>query len=335
MAVKRAAVVGSGSAGSLHASSLRRRDPRMEIIVVRRPTSTQPLERMLALEVELVSSIDEAVALEPVVAVIAGPASTHRHDAEALASVGTHLLVEKPLATTSDEGRRLVASANFGGSRLVVGYHLRYSSTVPALAALVRNGAIGIPSSFSLRVGQHLSQWRPGADPRRSVTARQELGGGVLLELSHELDGLRFMLGDISSCSARLRRDGAPTDGLVDTVADLEIELASGIRGQVHLDMVSEVPFRTWTVTGSEGSLTADLLDGTITRLGSPNAGVGEVLHRSAPGERDLAEANLIDNFIEVAEGRGEPLCTGADGIAVLDVIEAALASEQERTSLA
>ncbi|MGB3409662.1 MAG: Gfo/Idh/MocA family oxidoreductase [Microthrixaceae bacterium] len=335
MAVERAVVVGSGSAGYRHAASLRRRDPRLEIIVVRRPSSRQPLERLTALEVELVTSIDEAVALNPTVAVVAGPASTHRNDAEALASVGAHLLVEKPLATTSDDARKLVASADANGSRLVVGYHLRYSSTVPTLAALVGDGAIGVPTSFSLGVGQHLSQWRPGADPRESVTARQELGGGVLLELSHELDGLRFLLGDVASCSARLRRDGAPTDGLVDTVADLEIELASGTRGQIHLDMVSEDPFRTWTVSGSGGSLTADLLSGTITRLCSPEAGAGEVLHRSAPGERDRAEANLIDNFIEVAEGRSEPLCTGADGIAVLDVIEAALASEQDRISLA
>ena len=99
------------------------------------------------------------------------------------------------------------------------------------------------------------------------MTARQELGGGVLLELSHELDGLRFVLGDVVSCSARLRRDGAPTDGLVDTVADLDIELASGIQGHVHLDMVSEEPFRTWTVPGTDGTLTADLLQGTITRI--------------------------------------------------------------------
>ena len=88
---KLAVVVGSGSAGYRHASALRRRDPGLQIVVVRRPTSTQPLERINALDIELVTSVEEAAAMRPSIAVIAGPASTHRRDAEIFAGFGAHL----------------------------------------------------------------------------------------------------------------------------------------------------------------------------------------------------------------------------------------------------
>ncbi len=218
-------------------------------------------------------------------------------------------------------------AAENSGVGLLVGYHLRYAPTVVALAGLVREGLIGTPRTFSFSVGQHLSQWRPGTDPAKSVSAREELGGGVLLELSHELDAVRLILGEVLACSAVLGREGAPTDGLVDTVADLELELDSGIFGHVHLDMVSDVPFRTWSVTGSQGTLTADLLAGSVEVASS---GITKLLHKSDFHERDTAEARLIANFFEVALGQGPPLCTGQDGIAALDIIEAAVASDVE-----
>jgi len=245
---------------------------------------------------------------------------------ERLLAAGATVLVEKPLAADLDDARRLAALGDGTAGRVVVGYHLRCADTVIRLRDLVAAGVVGEPTSFAFAVGQHLEQWRPGTDPAASVTARRELGGGVLLELSHELDGVRFVVGDrlgaVASVGADLRTDGAPTDGFVDTVADLRLSSEHGVVGTVHLDMVSPTPNRRWEVTGPGGTVAADLLTGRITH---EHDGATDVLVEAAePGERDRAEDRLVDNLLAVHRGQATPVCTVADGVAALELVEAA-----------
>jgi predicted dehydrogenase len=319
----RAAVVGSGSAGRRHASALRARLPDAEILVVRRSDSATAAGWLDGSEFRVVDTVVEATAMKPQVAVVASPAPLHREAAEAFLASGAHVLVEKPLATMVEDAVAIVAAAERAHRSLVVGYHLRFSDTAPAIAQMIADGAVGAVRGFRLEVGQHLSEWRGGTDPRRSVTARRELGGGVLLELSHELDVVAWFFGAVEEVDAELEFDGAPTDGTVETVAELTVRTADGVTGHVHLDMVSAVPFRRWSVTGTAGVLTADLLAGRIVHSGLDGHDERLVLHVD-PGERDRAESRLITNLINVAAGVAAPGCTGADGIAAVAVVDAA-----------
>lgn len=256
-------------------------------------------------------------------AVVASPAPHHRRAAVSLAEAGAHLLVEKPLAADLTDGAAILATSQAHRRALVVGYHLRYGATVPALRSLIAEGVVGCPRSFRLSVGQHLSQWRPDIDPRRSVSARRELGGGVLLELSHEFDGLRYLLGDVVEVTgAVLEQGGAPTDGEVETVADVDLTTQSGAAGEIHLDMVSQEPFRRWEVVGEEGTLSADLLAGRIELQGVVTGG-RRLLFEAQPGERDLAEQRLVANLIDAVVAGVEPLCGGQDGVEALALIAA------------
>jgi len=318
-------IVGSGSAGRRHAAAVRRVLPNADLIVVQRPRSTQPTALFAEIGARIVSSIEDALDFESTLAIVANPAPHHRRATEILLAAGSHVLVEKPLAASVNEAEAVVRAASEARRELVVGYHLRYSDTARSFKHLLASGTIGEPTTFHLAVGQHLDQWRPGGDPRHSVSARHELGGGVLLELSHELDGVRYLLGDVNMVSARLAHTGAPTDGVVETVADLEICTVAGAAGTVHLDMVAPTPFRRWEVGGSTGRLVADLLTGRIERWDARRA--PEILATSPPGERDRAGHRLIDNLVAAAAGTEAPRCTGADGVAAVAIVEAALAS--------
>ena len=325
-------VVGSGSAGRRHVAALRAAVPEAHITVVRRPDSTGPTGILTAASARMVGTLDEALRDGVTIGVVAGPAPAHAGATVALAKAGATVLVEKPLTDDAASARRLVDDVAATGRQLVVGYHLRFGDTLPALRRALDAGTIGAPTGFALRVGQHLSAWRPGTDPAASVSARAELGGGALLELSHELDALRFLLGDAVEVTATLDHHGAPTDGLVETVADLAVRTADGVTGTVHLDMVSDPPDRTWRIGGPDGELIADLLTGRIDLIratgmradGVRADGAGTPVERVGPGERDRAEVRLIDHLLDVHAGRARPRCTGADGIAVLDVVAAA-----------
>lgn len=324
----RAVVVGSGSAGRRHAAALRTALPTCEIVVVRRPDSAQPVGILREVGAALVPSLDTALSSAVDVAIVAGPAPFHARAALALMRTGARVLIEKPLASTTSDAIEIRDTAEALGTRLVVGYHLRYTDVVPHLRSLIAAGSIGVPIGFHFAVGQHLDQWRPGSDPRQSVTARRDLGGGVLLELSHELDGARFVLGerigDFDTVEASLGFTGAPTDGTVETTADLELSSTSGLHGKVHLDMVSAVPHRRWEITGTEGTLVADLLSGVIEKRSRSITDL--VFGPALPDERNRAEGRLIEDLI-TSDPAVPPRCSGDDGVAAVELVDAARSS--------
>lgn len=314
-------VVGSGSAGRRHVAALRRRDANASITVVRRPESHQPIEALAALDVQLVATVAEAAGGRPAVAIVAGAAPGHGAAVAALLDAGADVLVEKPLASDVDSGKAIVRAAHRSRRSVCVGYHLRADEVVAGFRAGL--ACIGPVSEFALHVGQHLDGWRPGVEAARTVSARRELGGGVLLELSHEIDAALWCFGPATAVAARLRHDGAPTDGLVETVADLDLEMATGAVGTIHLDMVSVPARRVWRASGPAGSIEADLLAGTVRGSGA----AGDVDVSVAAGWRDRAEDHLIDNLFAVHASDESPMCTVNDGVAVLEVIAAARAS--------
>jgi predicted dehydrogenase len=319
--------VGSGSAGRRHATALLARDPARRVLLVRRPDSTTPDGPLQALGVEVLSDLDDALGRAPTIAVVASPAPWHAEMATTLLDAGCQVMVEKPVVASLHEGStRRLAEHPRAHDHLLVGYHLRFGDVLPQVAAWIRTGAIGTPRAARFRVGQHLGSWRPGTDAHLGVSARVELGGGVLLELSHELDAVAAVFGEpiteVDRCE--LRHDGAPTDGIVETVAQLEVRLRSGTPCSVHLDMTSTAPVRRWTIEGTEGSVEADLLASRV-ELRRLDGEVAE--HRFPDGERDRAERRLIAHLEDLSTHEVAPGCGIEDGLAAVAVVEAARTS--------
>ncbi|MFX7793064.1 Gfo/Idh/MocA family oxidoreductase, partial [Acinetobacter baumannii] len=63
---------------------------------------------------------------------------------------------------------------------------------------MIQEGVIGNLYNAFIEIGQYLPDWRPTKDYRETVSAKTELGGGVLLELSHELDYAQWILGSLT-----------------------------------------------------------------------------------------------------------------------------------------
>lgn len=305
-------------------SALRAALPGSDLVVLRRAESTQPVEALEAAGAMVVSTMADLLQTEPDLAVVASPAPLHLiHVLDLVDRVPT-MLVEKPLAANLDEAREVVAAVTRAETKVVVGYHLRFSPTVLA-AAFEIESSCGEVVSFDLRIGQALESWRPGVDASSSVSARRDLGGGVLLELSHELDALGYLVGAGARARASLDSRGAHTDGLVETVADVWIQTVAGASGRIHLDMVSDPPFRIWNIAGTDSSVEIDLLSGEVwTRR--PN-GECELKFQGPGEERAIAEANLIEHVLDVWRGTDVPRCTLDDGVAALGLVEASLAS--------
>lgn len=176
---RRALVVGYGSIGQRHARILGEMDCQVAVV------SRRAIEFIRQHE-----SLDAALAHEqPDYVVLANRTSEHLDTLNRLAGSGFsgRVLVEKPLF---DQPRPL-PEHNF--EQVAVAYNLRFHPLVRRL----RDFLLGQRSLVNAHVyvGQYLPQWRPGSDYRLGYSARRAEGGGVLRDLSHELDLCHWLFG--------------------------------------------------------------------------------------------------------------------------------------------
>jgi predicted dehydrogenase len=320
--IKRLLIVGLGSIGRRHLRLMRELLPDAQIAVVTR-TSEEEMEP--ADSAERFSSIEEALAMRPDAAIVANPATMHVDAAKRLADSGVHLLVEKPLSSSTVGIAELMAAAQANGVMLMVGYNLRFLPSLLCFRDLLREKRVGRVLSVRGEVGQSLPTWRPGRDYRDAVSARTALGGGVLLELSHEIDYMRWMFGEVEWVRAvHLRQSDLEID--VEDTAHLILGM-TGTAGEpivaaLNMDFIRHDATRTCTAIGSNGSLRWNGLADTV-EVFEAGQDAWELLFR---GRRDPDESYRaeLQHFVGCIASGHAPIVSGGDGLAAVRIVEAA-----------
>ena len=209
------------------------------------------------------------------------------------ASLGTAVFVEKPLAFRSAGLESLLKAAKPVAERSVAGFMMRYH---PALKALVQDPVEAF--RFSMEVGHDVRRWRQDWSFSRSYAARPN-GGGVLLDLCHEIDTATWLfpglgLGEVA-CIGHTRFPG------VDFATRIRLR-REGLVGDVAMDYLSPKSVRRLSVRGRNGGLDLDLVSGREIRW----QGTRET-ERHWASERNMMFLDLMRDFMALAEGR-EPL---------------------------
>lgn len=319
---RRILIVGLGSIGTRHASVVRTVQPDASIMALRHRGAAIP--DGVAIDA-CTNSLGEALAWRPDAAIIASPATAHLSSASVLAAAGVHLLIEKPIAASSTDVAAMLATAHSAGAMVATGYNLRFLPSLVRFHAMLRRNVIGRVISVRAEAGQHLASWRPDTDWRRGVSANAALGGGVLLELSHELDYLRWIFGEVCELRSIIGYDGLPNLDVEDN-ALLAMRFAPSVMGDavtasLAIDFVRHDRTRRCTVIGALGTLEWDAIAGTIRHF---PAGVDgwSTLFTSQPSRDVTYEAQWRHFLARVVDGR-TPSASGHDGLAVLQLVEA------------
>ena len=325
MLINRVLIVGLGSIGKRHLRLARELLPDADIRVLRhRPDSVVPDAANGCF-----SEIEEAIAFAPQIAVVASPATFHLATTQALAKEGVHLLVEKPLSASIDGVQQLLETCRKQGTVLLTGYNLRFLPSMRRFRDLLGEHVIGKILSVRSEIGQYLPSWRPDSDYRLGVSARRELGGGALLELSHELDYLRWIFGEVEWVKATLSRQSGLTIDVEDT-AHLALGFVPTVDGYqligtVNLDFIRHDTTRLCTAIGENGSLRWNGLTGLVELYE-----VGAKQWRQLfchQHQRDDSYLSEWQHFIDCINAHKTPLITGEDGLKVLQIVEAARTS--------
>lgn len=304
----KALVVGYGSIGQRHARLLA--ELGLDVAVVCRRDTDVAHARFAALP--------EALAeWRPDYIVVASATEEHGRDIETIAAAGFEgtVLVEKPLL---DQPREIDAG---GFAAAHVGYNLRFHPLVVAVRERLDGIQVFAANAY---VGQDLRQWRPAADYRESYSADRKRGGGVLRDLSHELDLVNAMFGGWTSVSAA---GGKLSDLEIDSddVFSLLIEARRCPAVNVHLNYLDSDVTREMRFQTSAGTIVADLVRSEL-RHGGERLGF-EV----ARDDTYLAQHRAV---LRPAEAATKP-CSFAEGLDVVRLIDAAEASARSGSRIA
>jgi len=313
---KRVLVCGLGSIGNRYCNLIRKRWPSIEIAALRSPRHTGKSNTHAPID-KCFYTLNEAIKWDPHAAIICTPASLHLEQALFISQQGIPILIEKPIGTgeeeLSDWNKLLEISKN---SPVYLGYILRQDPCSNYIKRAIADKTLGRLITADLYCGSWLPEWRPETDYRKAVSSQRLLGGGVLLELSHELDMARYLFGAIEPLFASIQNISSLKTEAEDTariIAKSEEDYLIGI----NLDFCTKPTKRFVTIRGEQGELSWDVVIGSIRLRTSLNE---EVLIQMGLSSDDRF-LNQLHDFWSLPQPGQSKLCDIRDGLKVLDLI--------------
>jgi hypothetical protein len=323
-------IIGLGSIGRRHLRLVKELRPELNIIAVRSGMGKKVEEEKLLNAV--VYSLDEAIDYGIEASIIATPAVYHVKQAIEMMERGVHVLIEKPLSHSLHNMTELLKVNKKTKTVALVGYCLRYNSGALKFFNIINSKKIGQILHVQVDCGSYLPDWRKGTDYRESVSAKAELGGGVLLELSHELDYILWFFGEMKSVFAKIQNSGT-LDINVEDSTDMIFESELGFSVSVHLDFNSRNTRRKCIARCTNGDLILDAFANRVIWL--PANGPEEL--ETYKNDRDYIYKEQLIHFFDCIENKKLPSVSIHDGLAVLHMIDSIKKSHKigEKVALA
>lgn len=326
----RLAVIGAGAIGRKHIEVINQTHE-AELVALADPSpQAQALAASLGVAwyADIHDMLDQA---QPQGVINATPNTLHVPCAIACVERGIPVLVEKPVAESPARAGELVAAARQHGVPVLVGHHRRHNALTAAAKKLIDSGALG--AIFA--VSAHWILQKP--DDYFDVAWRREPGAGPLLvNLVHDIDLLRYLLGEIDEVQAMSSNAGrgyANEDSAV-----VNLRFACGALGSAVLSDCGVSPW-SWEMNSAENAVYAHtpencyLISGSQGALAIPQMRwwrYGEQRGWHAPLLEETLPVETIDpfilqlrHFIQVINGEAEPIIDAADALRSLEVIDA------------
>lgn len=240
---KKILIIGYGSIGEKHYKILKKLDFKSEILVFTNRKNTR---------VNSTNNINDLLNFNPNYIFVCSETSKHLNDVRFIDKSFKNkiVLIEKPVFHKNVKNK-------FKNNLYLVGYNLRFHPVLAFIKKILKKKNI---FSVNIRCSSYLPEWRPNKDYRKSYSSNKKKGGGVLLDLSHELDYLQWLFGKITKIN-RFK---------VDKISKLKINvkdfaLITGKINTIHfyinMNFFSRVNERSITIDAKDYSIKGDLLN--------------------------------------------------------------------------
>ena len=322
-------VVGCGSIGERHIRNLKRLSVDEIVACDTNPERLTVMKEKYDIQ-ETYMELQKAMDQEIDAVLVCTPPSTHIPVALKAIDYKAHVFIEKPMSNNLDGVDELIKRASKNELIICVGYNFRFHQGLKLVKDMVDRGEIGKILSARAEFGQYLPDWRPWQDYTQSYTAKKNLGGGIILDGSHEIDYMRWLLGDIEQifCFA-----GNISNLEVETedVAEILLKFKSGAIAEIHLDFVRHDYSRTCEIISEKGTIKWSYQDGFV-KVYSMDAKKWKTFNIKAdPNDMYMQE---MQHFLRCIDGLSVPLIDAIQGKRVLEIALAAKESNEKGTAV-
>src|SRR5246127_236846 len=308
----RIGVVGVGVMGSNHARVFAGL-PGTELVGVADPDQKQADFVARTLGCAAVSDIGALLDLNVDAGTVAAPTHLHRDISLACIARGVHVMVEKPIASSVEEGHEIIQAARRAGVTLMVGHVERFNPAVEAIKDAIRNEDI-------LSIGIT----RVGPFPPRMSNV------GVVIDLAvHDIDLIRwFTDSDIIEVQPQLSSAVAERED----IALLQFRTASGVLAHINTNWLTPFKARNVTVATRGKYVMGDLLTRQVTECFGFQPDCSYSMRHLPVGHDEPLRAELIA-FLNAVRTEGVPAVTGDEGVASLEIATRCLESSARPTA--
>lgn len=242
-------VIGAGSIGSRHAGNCRGHG---EVALL--DCDSERVQKIAGqLDITSFSREQDAWDWAPDGVIVATPTHLHLEFAyKALENGVKAVLIEKPISHSMEGVDRLISSAEAQGAYLFVVTNMRFHPAIQALKANIH--LVGRPLFARGHFGNYLPNMRPDVDYRSLYAAHRDQGGGVILDVIHEIDYMSWLFGSITAVTA----SAATLSDLeidVEDYATLMLEHESSVRTALTMDYLQRCKRRGCEIVGTDGTL--------------------------------------------------------------------------------
>lgn len=302
--MRQVVVIGYGSIGNRHAAALSRLGCTVSIVTAQ---NIRDYSHYNTIEQALNHHVVDAI-------IIANPTHLHFDTLQKIAACHFQktILVEKPLFS------QIETLKNFNNANIYVGYNLRFHELFRHTRDLLQNDEL---VSFSVQVGSYLPSWRKNIDYRESYSAKKECGGGVLRDLSHELDYVLWLCGrclEVTAMGGNLSTLEINSDDVYSILMCCE----NCPIVNIQLDYLNRAPSRKIMInTKKQNTIFLDLIQGLLILNGEVKFKIKDAMNKAFHMQSELMIKN---NFVD--------FCNYQQGLSVvklIDVIEHAAAEKK------
>jgi predicted dehydrogenase len=308
--MKRFLIIGLGSIGRRHTRNLATLYPTAAFTFLRR--SETPDALISDLNGRTITALDD---LDYDLIVLSTPSALHIDFLPQLIQSGAALMIEKPIVTTLGDCDAILAALDTAPDAVrVSGFNFRHIASLIQAQQMIANGRLGRIIRASFKAGQWLPDWRPTQNYREIYSGSIALGGGVELDLVHELDVARWFFGELDLKYAI----GGQLSQLEIESNDVATMILAPVKGapivEVSLDYVSRQRVRRYEIVGELGTLIWDL-SGTL-ELREPDGKTTQIDHTDGGFDVAASYVDMMTCLMDAQNGPWPaPLQSLADGV--------------------
>ena len=322
----RGLVVGGGSIGKRHLKNLKLLGLDSLGVV----ESDAERRSAVAAELKVLNFSDLSAGLNwrPDFVIVATPTHLHAEQTLSVVEKGMPVFVEKPLSHNAALLQKIADQVEQRGLISMVGCNMRFHPGPAQVKKLLDQNRIGRILFARIQAGSYLPNWRLAQDYRTNYAAREETGGGCILDCIHEIDLARWYLGEVQSvvcvCGKLSSLEIATED-----VAALVCRHESGAMSEIHLDYVQRTYERNCQIAGEQGSIFWDFNRKQVRWF---DAASEEWTESAQPPDWQLNQMYVdeMKHFLECVREKRETVLPIPEAVSVMQIAFAAKASARE-----